>query len=234
LTGGGGQTEGGWPRGALNACRIPVGFRVRVLGRSSFFFASPAPPDALPFAAPNSHSTPKIRHSLTFALLLKNTRATLPHGRHCPGPNPEVPSSPTHRTPFTPDTSLRHPASSNSFASYHIHSTPVFSCIYALFCATATRYLLSLQCLAHSFYRHGGVPQWLSPPCPPRPSAVACPDPVWLANPMFSAVCRLFGLSLRSFSPSCPSFSIVCGLFSQNTRGGGVVRACISALCIAD
>src|SRR6266849_3699059 len=41
-----------------------------------------------------------------------------------------------------------------------------------------------------------------------------------VANPMFSAACRLFVVSLRSFPHSLPLFSIDCSLFSQNTRVG--------------
>src|SRR6266852_8289266 len=41
-----------------------------------------------------------------------------------------------------------------------------------------------------------------------------------VANPMFSAVCRLFVVALRSFPHSLPLFSIDCSLFSQNTRVG--------------
>jgi hypothetical protein len=43
---------------------------------------------------------------------------------------------------------------------------------------------------------------------------------VSVANPMFSAVCGLFVVSLRSFLHSFPLFSTGCRLFSQNTRGG--------------
>src|SRR5712692_2532048 len=46
-----------------------------------------------PFAAPNSHSTTKIHHSLTFTLLLKNTRATLHHVRSRPRPYSSNPRS---------------------------------------------------------------------------------------------------------------------------------------------
>src|SRR6266436_3481324 len=44
----------------------------------------------------------------------------------------------------------------NSFASYHILASPAVSYNYALFCATARRYLSYSQWLPHSFYRHGG------------------------------------------------------------------------------
>src|SRR6267143_4298218 len=50
-----------------------------------------------PFAAPNSRSPPKFDHSLTFTLLLKNTGATLLHGRPRPGSNPKPPSASTRR-----------------------------------------------------------------------------------------------------------------------------------------
>ena len=56
-----------------------------------------------PFAAPNSRSTPKFRHSLLFTLLPINPRATLPHGRPRPGPNLEAPSPPARR-PAPPPT----------------------------------------------------------------------------------------------------------------------------------
>lgn len=46
----------------------------------------------------------------------------------------------------------------NSFVSYHIPPSPAFSCNYALFCATEHQQLFSFQSIAHSFYRHGGVP----------------------------------------------------------------------------
>jgi len=46
-----------------------------------------------PFAAPNSRSTPKFHHSLTFPLLLVNAGATLQHGRSSSGASSKVPSS---------------------------------------------------------------------------------------------------------------------------------------------
>jgi hypothetical protein len=46
---------------------------------------------------------------------------------------------------------------------------------------------------------------------------------VSMANPMFSAVCSLFVVSLRSFLHSLPLFSRACSLFRQNTRVGGGV-----------
>src|SRR6266446_9167749 len=44
----------------------------------------------------------------------------------------------------------------NFFVSYHILVNPAVSYNYALFCATARRYLSYSQWLPHSFYRHGG------------------------------------------------------------------------------
>ena len=41
-----------------------------------------------------------------------------------------------------------------------------------------------------------------------------------VANPVFSAVCPLFVVSLRSFPHSLPLFSIDCSLFLQNTGVG--------------
>src|SRR5216684_4203768 len=43
-----------------------------------------------------------------------------------------------------------------------------------------------------------------------------------VANPMFSAVFRLFVVSLRSFLQLLPLFSTACGRFLPNTQGGGV------------
>jgi hypothetical protein len=173
-----------------------------------------------PFAAPNSHSTPKIRRSLTFPPLLKNTRATLPHGRPCPGPNPEVPPSSIHRTP-PPDTSLRHPASSNSFASYHIHSTPVFSCNYALFCATAIHYPSQYQQLPHSSCHHGGVPVQLQ-------IVSVLSVPLWQIHSFhrlgasLSSLCALFRTCFLCFQSFAASF--------QKTPGVGVPKIS-SSLC---
>ncbi len=61
----------------------------------------------------------------------------------CPGGDPHSMSPPS----FT---------RTNSITSYHIHVSQAFSCDCALFCATALRYLLYSQSIAHSFYRHGG------------------------------------------------------------------------------
>src|SRR6267143_2907581 len=62
------------------------------------------------------------------------------------------------------------------------------------------------------------------PPIPLRTlclRAAACPDLVGVANPLFSGICCLFPVSLRSFLHSFPLFSIVCSLFPKNTRVGG-------------
>ena len=63
----------------------------------------------------------------------------------------------------------------NSFVSYHIPPSPAFSCNYALFWATEHQQLFSFQSIAHSFYRHGGVPPTAfrcgsSAPCASRPT----------------------------------------------------------------
>jgi hypothetical protein len=89
-----------------------------------------------PFAAPNSHSTPKFDHSLTFTLLLKNIHATLPHGRPYPGANREARSWSTRRTPSAPDVQTSPPSFVAPLFSYsykpifpqllyfHIHTNP--------------------------------------------------------------------------------------------------------------
>src|ERR1700687_38596 len=61
-----------------------------------------------PFAAPNSHSPPKFRHSLLFTLLPINPRATLPHGRPRPRPNLEALSPSTRRSAPAPTTHSTH------------------------------------------------------------------------------------------------------------------------------
>jgi hypothetical protein len=128
-----------------------------------------------------------------------------------PRPTREAPSPSIrpHRPSAFPTIHYHHPlphfpTDANSFPSYHIHTSPVFSCAYALFCATATRYPLSLQCLAHSFYRHGGVPQRLRLHALPAPGLSLASG---LANHMFSAA---------------------CSLFCKDTRGGGVPRLQLS------
>src|SRR5258708_10688557 len=42
------------------------------------------------FGAPNGRSPAKFDHSLLFTFLLRHPRATLPHGRPSPRPNPEA------------------------------------------------------------------------------------------------------------------------------------------------
>jgi hypothetical protein len=64
-----------------------------------------------------------------------------------------------------------------SFVPYHIPVSTVFSCNYALFCATAHRLLSCFQWLAHSFDRDRGwgVSSALRPPEKTRGYASACP-----------------------------------------------------------
>ena len=45
--------------------------------------------------------------------------------------------------------------------------------------------------------------------------AAACPDLFGVVNPLFSGICRLSSVSLRSFLRSLPLFSIVCSLFRK-------------------
>src|ERR1700730_12679370 len=45
----------------------------------------------------------------------------------------------------------------NSFTCYHIPPSPVLSCNYKLFCATALEQALFFQSTAHSFRRNGGA-----------------------------------------------------------------------------
>jgi hypothetical protein len=54
--------------------------------------------------------------------------------------------------------------------------------------------------------------------------AAACPGLVGVANPLFSGICCLFPVSLRSFLHSLPLFSIVCSLFPRKHPGGGYPR----------
>src|SRR6267143_2001217 len=77
--------------------------------------------------------------------------APQPVRRNLPGkPAPNV-STCVHCAPVNSARTL-----ANSFAYYHILVSPVVSYNYALFCATARRYLSYFQWLPHSFYRHGG------------------------------------------------------------------------------
>jgi len=88
----------------------------------------------------------------------------------------------------------------NSFASYHIPATPAVSCDYALFCATARRYPLPFQELAHSFYHHGGVPSATSALLTPRPLCCVFPSPRVL-KPANSFVCIGLPPLCRLFAP---------------------------------
>ena len=115
-----------------------------------------------------------------------------------------------HRGVLRPQRSLCCPFSRlqtlNSFASYHIPATPAVSCDYALFCATARRYPLPFQELAHSFYHHRGVPSATSVLLTPRPLCCAFPSPRVL-KPANSFVC--IGLE-----PLCPLFLLFSTLVS--------------------
>ena len=177
-----------------------------------------------PFAAPNSRSTPKFRHSLTFTLLPINPRATLPHGRPRPGPYLEAPSPSTRRSAPSPTTHYPLPTTHcplsffclrtlNSFASYHIPATPAVSCDYALFCATARRDPSYFQWLPHSFYHHGGVP--LARPRPRRNWVLRAPNSFGYKS--LRPLSRLFALF---FEPPPFVFSRLQPLFAKHPGGG--------------
>ncbi len=98
-------------------------------------------PPPSPFAAPNCRSRPKFDRSRLFSLLPNDTRATLAHGRPCPGPNLEV-SSPPSRRPTAPSlTGTTHhppltthslflpplPAGGPSFAPRSANISPILS-----------------------------------------------------------------------------------------------------------
>jgi hypothetical protein len=163
-----------------------------------------------PFAAPNSRSPPNFDYSLTFTLLLKNTRATLPHGRPRPGSNPKPPSPSTRRATAPPlPATTRHPLPT----LHSLFVSPLFSYSYEL---------LFPQLLYFDNHPHCPGVWGYKPPILLRTlclRAAACPDLVGVANPLFSGVCCLFPVSLRSFLHSLPLFSIVCSLFPENTRG---------------
>jgi hypothetical protein len=103
--------------------------------------------DLLPFAAPNSHWTPKFRHSLTFPLLPNYPRATLPHGRPSPRPNPEAPSPSTRRiVPPLPPTIQYPPLPTHS---PHANPFPLITYIQATY----------FHALTHSFaQRRAAIP----------------------------------------------------------------------------
>jgi hypothetical protein len=87
----------------------------------------------------------------------------------------------------------------NSFASYHILVSPAVSYNYALFCATARRYLSYFQWLPHSFYRHGWVPpSFALGACPIRSGGSAA---IKFVRPLFS-------YSYKSLFPQLLSFHI--------------------------
>ena len=88
----------------------------------------------------------------------------------------------------------------NFFVSYHILVNPAVSHNYALFCATARRYLSYSQWLPHSFYRHGGG-------TPPSSTLGACPiRSGWLRAIEF--VRPLFSYSYKSLLSQLLSFHI--------------------------
>jgi len=118
--------------------------------------------------------------------------------------------SPDHSVP-APNTSL--PAFSSTYkslSSHHRFATRPLSADYRSLFSQPLCFLIDTKPRGC-----GGADFQFSPRC-------LCAS---VANPMFSAVCRLFHLSLRSFSHSLPLFSIVCSLFCENTRVGWVARA---------
>jgi hypothetical protein len=159
-----------------------------------------------PFAAPNSRSPPNFDYSLTFTLLLKNTRATLPHGRPRPGSNPKPPSPSTRRATAPPlPATTRHPLPT----LHSLFVSPLFSYSYELL-----------------------FPQPLyfdnDPHCPPgvgvqasqSPSELcaSAPLPAGVANPLLSGICRLFS-ALPPFV-----FNRLQPLFAK-CRGWGIPNA---------
>jgi len=153
--------------------------------------------------------------------------ATLPHGRPCPGTHLEVRFSSARLTPSAPYTSVRHPASSNFFASYHIHSTPVFSCNYALFCATAIHYPSQYQQLPHSSRHHGGVSVQLQ-------ILSVLSVPLWQIHSFhslgasLSSLCALFRPRFLCFQSFAASFPKIPGVgypkCNYGTPGVGVPK----------
>ena len=114
------------------------------VSRVRFLTFSVEPPfGSSPFTAPNSRSPPKFDHSLSFTLLPKYTRATLHHGRPCPGPNHEAPSSPTRASAPPRPTHYPPPTTHSLFAS--------------IICTTWRQYLSRSQQLPHTSRLHGRV-----------------------------------------------------------------------------
>ena len=168
---------------------------VKPAQESSFFHESLSP-----FTAPNSRSPPKFRHSLSFTLLPKYTRATLHHGRPCPGPNHEAAPSSTRCTRRRP--LLTTHDSLPSLCPRHLHHVASISLPFSAVCA----YFPSPR----GYTIHHSRRQTFRPPGMP--------------SLLFASACCLFVVSLHSFRHSLPLFSIGCGLFSKNTGGGGCVR----------
>jgi hypothetical protein len=181
-----------------------------------------------PFAPPNSRSTPKFRHSLFFTLLPINPRATLPHGR-------PVPAQISKLHPRLPAAGHRH-----HYPQLTAPSVPsVLRPQRSLCCAFSVLPLcfLSHPCNPCSFMRLRTLLRNGAPPSPlfstasalflsPRGCTLSVAfSPVLrcsnLPTPVFASVWRLFVVPLRSFLHSVPLFSMACGLFSENTRGGG-------------
>ena len=229
----------------------PCGFQGAGVRSVVFFFASPvvlilsaAPPDALPFAAPNSHSTPKIHHSLTFALLRKNTDATVPHGR----PDRASFSPPVFPFQSFPPANLLRACPSGSRASAPsflqrpivvLPSAPLNSrplILLQTLCRCEKSQPLWNQANPNSFAKtRGGIP-------PEAAQTFSGAHGVSVANPFLSSICRLFALFFHLpcfvFSNLGPLFPNYRGWGIPNALTGhpacGVLRACIETVCIAD
>jgi hypothetical protein len=192
----------------------------------------------LPFAARNSRSTLKIHHSLTFALLLKNTDATVPHGCPCPGPNLETPSSSAHSSaPPFPTTHYPPPTThSLLFAPLFSYSlAPIREGYKSLLPPTRPhRFLFSLLSCTYKSLFPQPLCFHIDLRCPGVSPKLLCACPsvrrVSVANPFFSSICRLFALYLH-LSPFV--FINLEPLFPKHP-GGGMVHACVGADCIAD
>src|SRR5882762_4875984 len=131
-----------------------------------------------PFAAPNSRSPPKFDHSLTFTLLLKNTGATLLHGRPSLHPNLDAPSPPIRRSaPRLPVTPHYPPP-----AAACLSAAPLFSCSYK-----------SLFPQALYFHIHPNPPGvWGYKP--PISLPTLCLSGKSIAFMLLQPLCRLFAL----------------------------------------
>src|SRR6266436_9625737 len=107
---------------ACGACPTLVGFQGFLTFQWNSLFRSS------PFTTPNSRSPPKFDHSLSFTLLLKYTRATLHHGRPCPGPSLNAPS------PSNPCSAPSLPATRDCepLTTHSLPRAPLFSYSYEL------------------------------------------------------------------------------------------------------